>query len=117
MREETIRIARELLFWQVYIRSRRTSETVTLHDLVPYKKLCERAGIPDAYRIVGEYLGELATWCKDNNLPPLNCLAVNGETLIPGIGYDSADGCSYETWWKDVQKCVDCMYPERILEP
>jgi hypothetical protein len=92
MREETIRLARELLVWHNAIRARRKNDDVSLSDLAPYKRLCERAGVPDLYRLVGTFLGELATWCKDNGLLPLNSLAVNAGTHIPGIGCDTADG-------------------------
>jgi hypothetical protein len=114
MREETIRLARELLVWHDWIRTKRKNGVVALTDLALYKKLCERAGVPDLYRPVGIFLGELATWCKEKGLPPLNSLAVNAETHIPGVGYDSADGCSYNTWWNDVVACIESDYPPRI---
>jgi hypothetical protein len=61
--------------------------------------------MPAAIEAVGEFLGELASWWEANDLPPLNSLAVNSNTLIPGVGYDRAPNWSYETWWDDVQKC------------
>lgn len=53
MEVESTLIAKELLFWHGHIRRSKTADTVTPYDLIPYKKLCERAGIPDAHRIVG----------------------------------------------------------------
>jgi hypothetical protein len=114
MEAETILLAKELLFWHGHIRQSRTAETVTPYDLIPYKKLCERAGLPDAYRIVGRWLVEIAEWCYIQNLPPLNSLAINGGEYKPGPGYDRADGCSEINWWKEVQACIAADYPTHI---
>ena len=114
MQGETVRLTKELLIWQEHLRTTKKNDTVALRDLLPYKKLCERAEMPAATRIVGGFLGELAAWCKANDLPPLNSIAVNSESLIPGMGYDRAEGCSYNTWWEDVLACVRTKYPQRI---
>jgi len=115
MRPETVRLATVLLEWHARIRAdKKNADTVTPNDLIPYKKLCERAGVPEITRIVGTFLGELASWCSDNRLPPLNSLAVNGEELKPGPGYDNAEGCSEINWWNEVRDCVSADYPPTI---
>lgn len=114
MRGETIRLAKELLWWHTHIKKHKTADTVAPRDLIPYKKLCERAGVPDAYRVVGGFLGELASWCAGHNLPPLNSLAINGAEQKPGPGYDHAEGCSEINWWKEVEACIAADYPSRI---
>ncbi len=114
MNVEAQRLAKELLVWHAHIRANRRADAWALGDLAPYKKLCERAGIGGAERIVGPYLGELAEWCKRNDLPPLNSLAVNAQTRIPGVGYDGAPNCSYETWVEDVGRCLATQYPPQI---
>ena len=43
---------------------------------------------------VGHFLGQVAEWCQGNGLPPLNSLAVNAETKMPGDGYYTAAGRS-----------------------
>jgi hypothetical protein len=40
------------------------------------------------------FLFEIHEWCTDHDLPPINALAANNETLIPGDGYPDRDrGC------------------------
>lgn len=115
MRPETELLAAQLLECHAKIKhTHKIFDTVTQHDLIPYKKLCEKAGIPDAYRVVGSFLGELASWCKTHNLPPLNSLAINGTDLKPGPGYDGAEGCSEINWWNEVKACIEANYPQRI---
>jgi hypothetical protein len=87
---------------------------VNQHDLIPYKQLCEKAGVPDLTRVVGDFLNELAIWCQQNGLPPLNSLAINGAELKPGPGYDKAAGCSEINWWNEVCDCVSSVYPPTI---
>jgi hypothetical protein len=114
MRLETELLAAGLLKCHARIQAQRTPETVTPRDLIPYKKLCEDAGVPHIVRVVGSFLGEIAEWCSDNSLPPLNSLAINAEELKPGPGYDDAVGCSEINWWKEVQNCIAANYPSRI---
>jgi hypothetical protein len=114
MRPETQLLAAILLKCHAKIRSRRTAETVKPADLIPYKQLCEQAGIPDITRVVGNFLGELALWCNANGLPPLNSLAINGKEFKPGPGYDGAVGCSEINWWNEVQACIASDYPPHI---
>lgn len=114
MRPETQLLAASLLKCHANIRAHCTTETVTQRDLIPYKKLCEQAGVPDITRVVGNFLGELALWCNEHGLPPLNSLAINGAELKPGPGYDRAVGCSEINWWKEVQACIAADYPSHI---
>ena len=41
-----------------------------------------------------------------NDWPPLNALAVNGETGMPGEGYDGAPGCDLLRWPEEVRRCI-----------
>ena len=59
--------------------------------LISYTALCERAGLPWLTRAVGPFLREVAEWCQANGWPPINSLAVNAGTRMPGEGYDGAD--------------------------
>lgn len=86
MRQETEQLAARLLKCHASIRATRTPETVTPRDLIPYGKLCDDVGLSYLTRGVGTFLGELAQWCQDNGLPPLNSLAINAEELKAGAG-------------------------------
>jgi hypothetical protein len=114
MRPETVQLAARLLQCHAQIRAARTPATVTPKDLIPYGKLCDDSGLSYLTRGVGPFLGELAQWCFDRGLPPLNSLAINAGELKPGPGYDDAAGCSEITWWKEVQACVGAQYPACI---
>ncbi len=114
MRPETEQLAGRLLQCHAAIRATRTPATVTPKDLIPYGKLCDDVGLSYLTRGVGPFLGELAQWCCDHGLPPLNSLAINAEELKPGPGYDDAAGCSEITWWQEVQACVAAQYPAHI---
>src|SRR5579872_1059680 len=108
MRDVTQRLAAVLVEHHNDIRSRRTPETVTLEDMLPYKQLCRRANVEEVTRIVGEFLYEIAERCQTHGLPPLNSLAINREEKKPGSGYDGAPGCSEIEWWREVTSCVGC---------
>ena len=83
--------------------------------LIAYGDLCDRAGVPWLTRRVGELLAEIAVWCADEGLPPLNSLAVNGGTRIPGGGYDGAGGFKAADWPEEVEECVRCTrYPSSM---
>ena len=80
-----------------------------------YGNLCERAGVPFLTHGVGRFLGEIAEWCEKNGWPPLNSLAVNRATGMPGIGYDGAPGSDLLLWPEQVRQCmVFGGYPEAI---
>jgi len=62
---------------------------------------------------VGDFLNELAEWCQSCGLPPINALAVNGQTGYPGVGYFLAPGCG--NWDDEVAACIACKaYPARL---
>ena len=73
---------------------------------IPYARLCEQAGVPHVLRMVGSFLGELDDWCAARGYPPLNSLAVNGTTGLPGDGYDSAGGFHIVDWPANVEQCI-----------
>lgn len=105
-------LARELLnhHAQACRPGRRHEECV-----IAYRPLCRQAGFPDIERGVGRYLGEIATWCAERQWPPLNSLAVNGDTHIPGFGYDDADLCAMAQWPAQVRECIDFEgYPDAV---
>jgi hypothetical protein len=74
--------------------------------VVPYGQLCDRAGMGFLTPSVGMFLNEIAEWCDKNGWPPLNALAVNRETGMPGEGYDEASGCALLEWPEQVRKCI-----------
>ena len=98
MRPETELLAARLLKCHATIRAKKTAETVVPSDLIPYGKLCEEVGLGYLTRAVGNFLGEIAEWCYENGLPPLNSLAINAEEMKPGPGYKDAVGCSETNW-------------------
>lgn len=75
--------------------------------LIFYDKLCNEAGVPHLTRIVGQFLGEVAELCASKGWPPINSLAVNKESRMPGDGYDEAVGCSLFSWADEVRACID----------
>jgi hypothetical protein len=114
MGAEAIALAKVLLAHHAALSKKKVR---TPQDMFPYKKLCERAGLPWLERGVGKPLGEIAEWCHIHGWPPLNSLAVNSWTLEPGGGegggYDRAAGCSIVNWWNDVERCLACDdYPD-----
>jgi hypothetical protein len=66
-------------------------------------------------RTVGHFIGQVAEWCYQKGVPPLNSLAVNAVTQEPGDGYDGAAGCNLNNWWDQVRACIACKkYPQPI---
>lgn len=83
--------------------------------LLPYGELCQRAALPYLTRTVGYFLQQVAQWCHDNGWPPINSLAVNHESRMPGEGYEGAPGCSLLRWPVDVEVCIAFdAYPEVV---
>src|SRR5437867_4561554 len=74
--------------------------------LIVYGSLCDRAGLPYLTRSVGNFLQEVAEWCSDNDWPPLNSLAVNQDSRMPGECYDLAPGCSLLNWPDQLKACI-----------
>jgi hypothetical protein len=80
---------------------------------IPYKALCESVGAVEMTERVGDFLNELAEWCQTADLPPINSLAVNGQTGYPGTGYFLAPGCG--DWEAEVAACIECKrYPATL---
>jgi hypothetical protein len=81
---------------------------------ISYTELLRVVGAPKTLaRSIGEYLEEVAAWCRDRNLPPVNALAVNGQFGRPGSGYYTAPGCG--DWDQEVRDCIACRrYPPSI---
>ena len=75
--------------------------------VIPYGDLCDQAGCPEVTRGVGQFLGEVAAWCGENAYPPINSLAVNRDSQMPGDSYDVAVGCSLLGWPDEVRACID----------
>jgi hypothetical protein len=84
---------------------------------ITYGDLCSQAGVPHLTRNPGVFLAEVAAWCFAHNprLPPINALAVNAETDMPGDNYDLAPGCSLLNWPAERDAVIRCRdYPEAI---
>jgi hypothetical protein len=61
----------------------------------------------------GHCLFEIHERCIDHNLPPINALAVNNETHLPGDGYPDRD----RRWSRDLEDVLRCDdYPNEIDE-
>ncbi len=83
--------------------------------VITYGDLCSLAGRPDNTHSVGPYLQEVAEWCNVNGWPPLNSLAVNQESRMPGEGYDVPNGCNLIDWPREAEACIVFDgYPEQI---
>src|ERR1700732_4512011 len=76
------------------------------HYLLAYNVLCARANVPYLTRGVGDYLVDIAEWCASNEWPPLNALAVNAESHMPGEGYDGAGGFNIVNWPAEGISCI-----------
>jgi hypothetical protein len=83
--------------------------------VIPYGDLCELAGMPQLKNVAGKFLREIAEWCHKNGWPPLNALAVNHATRMPGRGYDHAPGCSLANWRNEASACISFSgYPDTV---
>lgn len=71
-----------------------------------YTPICDTAGVPHIARAPGVYLRQVAEWCAARGFPPLNALAVNADSGIPGYNYDGAGGFSLANWETDVEECI-----------
>jgi hypothetical protein len=74
--------------------------------VIVYSDLCTRAGLPGLERGIGRYLQEVAEWCQENEWPPLNSLAVNKDSRLPGDNYDVAPGCSLSNWQTEAERTI-----------
>jgi hypothetical protein len=74
--------------------------------LITYGRLVERASVPISPRSVGPFLADIAAFCAEQGWPPLNALAVNQDTRMPGESYDLAQGCNLLDWPGQVERCI-----------
>jgi len=94
---------------------RRHGEASPDSCLISYGVLCDTAGLSYLSRNPGPLLREIAEWCHNNGWPPINSLAVNHLTRMPGEGYDKAPGCSRLNWPKEVEACIRFSgYPDTL---
>jgi hypothetical protein len=108
---EAQKLAQALLDHHRKVCRTRSGETSSTDScLITYGAICDRVGLPHIKPKMGKYLREVAQWCRGNNWPPLNALAVNHDTRKPGHGYDGAPGCSLERWQDEVTACINFAY-------
>jgi hypothetical protein len=116
MRDESRAMANELLahHWRVCVL--RGGRFPPRNDCkITYGDLCERAGVPYLTRNPGQFLLEVAEWCEFHGWPPINALAVNAETGVPGDNYEVAPGCSLLRWPDEVDAAIAFReYPEVV---
>jgi hypothetical protein len=74
--------------------------------VITYGDLCRSAGVPGLEHGVGKFLGEVAEWCAAHRWPPINSLAVNAESRMPGDSYDLAQGCNLLMWPDEASNCI-----------
>lgn len=107
MKGESKALLRALLaHHQMVCRPPGTRITDVNTRVISYGQLCTAAGVPWLVRSVGPFLLEIAEWCEQHGYPPLNSLAVNGESLIPGDSYDGAGNFRLADWQTDVERCL-----------
>jgi hypothetical protein len=106
MSPEAIALARVLVDHHRQVRGRGWSPNRLDLCVIPYGTLCDKAGLSYLTRSVGRFLQEVAGWCSANGWPPINSLAVNEETRMPGEGYDRAPGCDLLKWPETVQSFI-----------
>lgn len=110
MHAESVRLGQALLdhhrMMSKTLPTETTKKLILGRYTISYSKLCEQAGVPHVLRMVGSFLGEIAEWSTLNGYPPLNSLAVNGATGLPGDGYEGAGGFHIVNWPADVEQCI-----------
>ena len=72
--------ARARKAWPILVKVARTGS-----KRITYAELCKPLGLH--HRAAGWFLGVIQTHCKKHGLPPLQALAVNKRTRVPGGGY------------------------------
>jgi hypothetical protein len=71
--------------------------------IVTYGDLAKQMGYdPKAAVVLAKHLGVIGYYCQENDLPPLNSIAVNSETGVPGYGVVETEG--FERDQKSVHK-------------
>ncbi|WP_434622697.1 hypothetical protein [Azospirillum sp. B2RO_4] len=58
------------------------------NSLLTYKELSDAIGVH--WRVANLYLGIIQKYCKEKDLPPLQSIAVNAKTGLPGNGYSGS---------------------------
>lgn len=112
MTNRAIKIGNKLLKQQRKVRGAVTQRSV-MKSTIFYKKLWRAVGT--GRKKIGRPLKEIAEWCRDHNLPPLNALAVSRKTYEPSEKYDGAGGFRLVNWPSDVRKVLACRkYPKRF---
>ncbi len=113
MKAESVALANALL---EHHRERCITGTEAPDDwTISYGELCRNAGVEHILRPVGSFLQEVAVWCAESGYPPLNSLAVNGESRRPGDSYEVAPNCSLLGWPDEVARCIAYRdYPEQF---
>lgn len=91
------------------------TEDLIKEATISYKALLIKVGAPESLaESIGNYLGEVAEWCDERGMPPVNALAINASFGMPGPGYFTAAGAT-EKWESDVRKCIAFKgYPSRM---
>ena len=74
--------------------------------VITYGELCLKANVPGLEHGVGRFLQEVAEWCVDHGWPPINSLAVNANSRMPGDSYELAPGCNFLTWHEEAVRCI-----------
>ncbi len=96
-------------------RGRTNGQRIVYSCVIPYGLLCEQADVSYLTHRVGDFLREVAEWCHANDWLPINALAVNKNTRMPGEGYDGAPGCKLLQWPETVTACIEFDgYPEVV---
>jgi hypothetical protein len=116
MKPESEAMLQALLDWHNY-HCVELAQTQREECIVPYGVMCENAGVPHLTHACSPFLYEVAEWCVAFRppLPPINALAVNAETRIPGNAYNEAPGCHSANWEDEVREVIACRrYPRTV---
>jgi hypothetical protein len=107
MRPEALALLRALLEHHATVCVPDNGQLPSREDcVIAYGALCDQAGTGHIQRVIGTFLLEVAQWCAAQGHPPINALAVNGTTGIPGENYDAAPGCSNLNWPGEVDAVI-----------
>jgi hypothetical protein len=80
-----------------------------------YGVMCREAGVLHLVRRTGPFLYEVAEWCLERDLPPINALVVLDDEGLPGDAYAEAPGCSLANWINEAEEVIrERRYPEDI---
>lgn len=81
---------------------RRLARIARLHGRVTYRDLAAQLGLH--HRAASHFLGVIQNHCRRQGVPPLQALAVNSRTNVPGLGYiaSARSGAAYERTLKRV---------------